>query len=63
MYNGMGNGTLVIIHNGSFMKEISPHILSAAVMIYCKTTKKYANARSLKNPSPLEAIEERYLGE
>jgi hypothetical protein len=36
----MRNWTLVIIHDGSFMKEISPHISSAAVMIYCKTTKK-----------------------
>jgi hypothetical protein len=44
------------------MKEISPYILAAAIMIYCKTTKRYANAQLLNNPSPLEAIEERYLG-
>ncbi len=40
IYDGMCTGSLVIIHGGSFMKEISPYISAAAVMIYCKTTKK-----------------------
>jgi hypothetical protein len=38
--NGICTGSLVIIHDGLFMREISPYTLSAAVMIYCKTTKK-----------------------
>jgi hypothetical protein len=33
IYNGMRNGTLVIIHDGSFMKEFSLHISSATVMM------------------------------
>ncbi len=40
IYNGVCTGSLVIIHDRSFMKEISPYISAAAVMIYCKRTKK-----------------------
>jgi hypothetical protein len=40
IYDGMCTGSLVIIHDGSFMKEISPYISAAAVMIYCKMPKK-----------------------
>jgi hypothetical protein len=36
----MCTGSLVIVHDRSFMKEISPYISSAAVMIYCKKTRK-----------------------
>jgi hypothetical protein len=36
----MCTGSLVIIHDGSFMKEIHPYISTVAIMIYCKTTKK-----------------------
>jgi hypothetical protein len=31
-------GSLIIIHNGSYMKEVSPHISSAAVMMLCTLT-------------------------
>jgi hypothetical protein len=37
---GMLNRSLVIIHNGPYMKEISPLISSAATMIYCTVAKK-----------------------
>ncbi len=37
---GMINRSLIIIHDGSYMKEISPLISSAASMIYCTKTKK-----------------------
>ena len=37
---GMIHGSLIIIHDGSYMKEISPSISSAATMIYCTSAKK-----------------------
>jgi hypothetical protein len=36
---GMLAQSLIIIHNGSYMKEISPPISSAATMIYCTVAK------------------------
>jgi len=38
--NGMINRSLKIIHDGSYMKEISPSISAAATMIYCTIAKK-----------------------
>ena len=37
---GMINRSLIISHDGSYMKEVSPWISAAATMIYCNTTKK-----------------------
>ncbi len=37
---GMINRSLIIIHDGSYMKEIFPLISSAASMIYCTKAKK-----------------------
>jgi hypothetical protein len=37
---GMINRSLIIIHDGSYMKEISPSISAAAMMIYCTIAKK-----------------------
>jgi hypothetical protein len=37
---GMLNRFLIIIHGGSYMKEISPLISSADTMIYCTVAKK-----------------------
>jgi hypothetical protein len=39
MLNGMLVQSLVIIHDGSYMKELSPDICSAATMIYCTIAK------------------------
>jgi hypothetical protein len=36
---GMINRSLIIIHDGSYMKEISPSICAAATMIYCTLAK------------------------
>ena len=46
-YNGDGSGilegmlaqSLIIIHDGSYMKKISPSISSVATMIYCTIAK------------------------
>jgi hypothetical protein len=38
IYEGLCMGSLLIIHDGSSMKELSPDICSAAVMIYCTFT-------------------------
>jgi hypothetical protein len=37
--DGMLAQSLIIIHNGSYMKEISPDTCSAATMMYCITSK------------------------
>jgi hypothetical protein len=37
---GMINRSLIISHDGSYMKEVSPSISAAATMIYCNTTRK-----------------------
>ncbi len=37
--DGMINCSLIIIHDGLYMKEISPSISSAATMIYCTKTR------------------------
>jgi hypothetical protein len=37
--DGMLAQSLVIIHDGSYMKELSPYISSAATMIYCTIAK------------------------
>jgi hypothetical protein len=39
MLNGMLVQSLVMIHDGSYMKELSPEICSAATMIYCTIAK------------------------
>ena len=37
---GMINRSLIISHDGSYMKEVSPSISAAALMIHCTTTRK-----------------------
>ncbi len=37
--DGMINRSLIIIHDGSYIKEISPMMSSAATMIYCTKTR------------------------
>jgi hypothetical protein len=37
---GMINRSLIISHDGSYMKEVSPSISAAALMIYCTITRK-----------------------
>jgi hypothetical protein len=39
MLNGMLAQSLVILHDGSYIKELSPDICSAATMIYCTIAK------------------------
>ncbi len=40
IWQGLCSGTLLIIHNGSYMREVLPNICSAAVMIWCTNTGK-----------------------
>ncbi len=39
MWQGLLSGTLLVAHNGSYMREIAADICSAAVMIYCTRSK------------------------
>jgi hypothetical protein len=52
---GMINRSLIIIHDGSYMKEISPLISASAMMIYCTIAKKRCKCT-------LALIEEKYWG-
>ena len=36
--DGLTNGTLVAVHDGSYMKEVNPRVCSAAYMIRCSAT-------------------------
>ncbi len=47
--DGMLAQSLIIIHNGLYMKEISPDTCSAARMIYCTTTNANALERSIQH--------------
>ena len=38
IHEGLVNGTLAIVHDGSYMSEISTEICSAAIMVYCTAT-------------------------
>ena len=38
IHDGLINGTLAIVHDGSYMPDLSTEICSAAVMIYCTAT-------------------------
>ena len=38
LWEGLCSGFLLILHDGSYMKEVSPHICSAPVMNVCEST-------------------------
>jgi hypothetical protein len=38
IWQGLCSGSLVIVHDGSYMKEVSLVVCSAAILIYCKLT-------------------------
>jgi hypothetical protein len=40
IWQGLCSGTLLIIHNGSYMREVSPNICSTVVIIRCTNTGK-----------------------
>jgi hypothetical protein len=62
IYNGICNVTLVIIHDGSFMKEISPHTSFAAIMIYCKMTKKVCKCTIIEKSQSAGSYQGEILG-
>ena len=42
IHQGLLAGTLVIVHEGSYMVEVANDVCSAAFMIYCQRTKQKA---------------------
>ncbi len=54
--------SLIIIHNGSYMKEISPSISSAATMIYCTIAKVRCKCMWAKTLSSAGLYHDKILG-
>ncbi len=61
MLNGMLAQSLVIIHDGSYMKELSPDICSAATMIYCTIAKTRCKCTWAKRSSAAGPYHGKYL--
>ena len=41
-------GSLVIVHDGSYMREVDPHVCSAGFMLYCTQSKNRAKGTVVK---------------
>jgi hypothetical protein len=62
MLNKMLAQSLVIIHDGSYMKELSPEIFSAATMIYCTIAKARCKCTWAKQSSAAGSYPGEILG-
>jgi hypothetical protein len=60
---GMLAQSLIIIHDGSYMKEISPSISSAAIMIHCTIAKIRCNCVWAKKLTSAGSYQGKILGE
>ncbi len=60
--DGMLAQSLIIIHDGSYMKEISPDICSAATMIYCLITWYWCKCTWAERSASSESYREEILG-
>jgi hypothetical protein len=58
----MLNRSLIIIHDSSYMKEISPLISSAATMIYCTIAKKQCKCTWAKKSESAGSYQGEILG-
>ncbi len=59
--NEMIAQSLVIIHNGSYMKEVSPNICSVATMIYCTIAKAWCKCTWAERSSSAGPYREKFL--
>ncbi len=59
---GMLAQSLVIFHDGSYMKEVSPHISFAATMIYCTHAKVQCKCTWAKQSTSASSYHEEILG-
>jgi hypothetical protein len=62
MLNGMLAQSLVIIHDGSYMKELSPDTCSAATLIYCIIAKARCKCTWAKRSSAASPYRGEILG-
>ncbi len=60
--DGMLGQSLVIIHGGSYMKEVVPHISSAATMIYCRNAKARCKCTRTKQSASASSYYGEILG-
>jgi hypothetical protein len=59
---GLLAGTLLVAHDGSYMKEMAADICSAAVMIYCTRTRQTCTCTIVKNSSSAGSYRGEILG-
>jgi hypothetical protein len=60
--DGMLAQSLVIIHDGSYMKEVSTHTSLAATMIYCRITKALCKCTWAKQSASAGSYRGKILG-
>jgi hypothetical protein len=59
---GLLAGTLLVAHDGSYMKEVAADICSAAVMIYCTRTRQTCTCTIVENSSSAGSYRGEILG-
>jgi hypothetical protein len=62
IYEGLCMGSLAIIHDRSYMKELSPDICLVAVMIYCTFTGLLCKCTIAKKSTSAESYQGKILG-
>jgi hypothetical protein len=59
---GLLAGTLLVAHNGSYMKEVAVDVCSAAVMIYCTRTRQTCTCTIVEDSSSAGSYRGEILG-
>jgi hypothetical protein len=62
IWKGLCGGTLLIIHHGSYMREVSPHICSAAIMIWCTASDQTCKCTIAEYSEPASSYHGKILG-
>jgi hypothetical protein len=62
LWVGLCSESLLIVHDRSFMKEVSPHVCSAAVMIVCESTGLICKCTIAEYSSPASSYRGKILG-
>jgi hypothetical protein len=59
---GLLSGTLLVAHDGSYMKEVAADVCSAAVMIYCTRTKQTCTCTMVEQSPSAGSYRDEILG-
>jgi len=60
--DGLANGTLLIVHDGSYMRNVDKTVCSAAYMIYCVATKQKCKGSVVERSSSADNYRAEILG-